>query len=182
MPSPALSRALDALLAAASPVIVQRGDDYFRGGCVRALGRSPGGRYLAVVSASAESTYRVFVTVVGDSVTDFGCNCPYDAEPVCKHLAAVFRAIQAGEAVAVGEDLEEDPWDWLIWGREDAARKVSLERGLRAGNVAALRACLPLATRHNVSRFYAALDKLGGPEAFSLRRELSRRVYGDPLP
>ncbi|MCL2342532.1 MAG: hypothetical protein FWC62_01345 [Firmicutes bacterium] len=184
MSFPTLSAALDSLLALTSPAVIQRGEDYFRGGCVRALGHTPGGRFMAIVSASADSTYRVFVETrdggnseTWDSVADFGCNCPYDAEPVCKHLVAVFRDIQAGEAVDVGEDLEGELWDWLAQGRESAERKVQLERSLRSGDIALLRACTPLATRSNVHRFYAAMETLRGPEVLQLRRELNRQVY-----
>ena len=183
-PTSPLSRALDTLLSPATLTVIRRGEDYFRGGCVRALARSPGGRFMAIVSASADSTYRVFMETDGDTVLDCGCNCPYDVNPICKHLVAVSRAIQAGEAVAVGEDLETDPWDWLAQGRELAAQKVLLERALRSGDVALLRACVPLATRKNVHRFYTALEAItarasGGLEIPQLRQALSRQVYVD---
>ena len=98
---------LDTLIALADPKVIQRGEDYHRGGVVRILRRSPDGRFAAEVSASADSSYRVFVKTDGGSILDYGCDCPYDANPVCKHLVAVFRAIQCGE-------FDETPYteDW----------------------------------------------------------------------
>lgn len=91
-----------------SPVILQRGEDYFDNGAVHDLQESPTGVWEANVQGNDE--YHVFVQIGDDEVTEWDCNCPYDGGPVCKHVVAVLFAVRevvmqwpAQNAVPAGE-------------------------------------------------------------------------------
>ena len=77
------------------PHILERGRAYFDEGRVLGLERSADG-YTACVDGTEE--YAVEILLEGDSIEDMICDCPYAEDGnVCKHMAAVLFAVDAGE-------------------------------------------------------------------------------------
>lgn len=74
-------------------LILERGREYFTQGAVQHLSETPEGWSAQV--AGLES-YSVVITGK-DQPHEWFCDCPYDHGPVCKHVAAVFFAIQASQ-------------------------------------------------------------------------------------
>ena len=101
--------------------IYWRGVEYFREDRVMSLERH-GGTVSAVVQGSSD--YEVEITFRGNLIEDWFCNCPYgeDGTP-CKHLAAVFYALEQGEA---GE--EQPALEALVAGLTGAQAKQILLR------------------------------------------------------
>lgn len=77
--------------------ILRRGQEYYEAGRVRALERQ-GDAVTAVVAGGG--CYQVELKLTGQFIEEWSCVCPYgeDGTP-CKHLAAVFLALERGEAV-----------------------------------------------------------------------------------
>ena len=73
-------------------IIVDRGLSYWENGNVIKLEQTGNGEFEAIVSGNED--YEVNIKVEDDNVEDFACNCPYDKDPVCKHVVAVLFAIQ----------------------------------------------------------------------------------------
>ncbi len=79
-----------------SPLILQRGRDYYNDGLVTDLEEISDNVWSAEVSGSED--YLVEVSLSGkNEINDFSCGCPYDG-PVCKHVAAVCFAIREKKA------------------------------------------------------------------------------------
>ncbi|MDR1014775.1 MAG: SWIM zinc finger family protein [Coriobacteriales bacterium] len=76
--------------------ILDRGWAYFEDGHVKLL-RQDGARWTAKVAGS--TYYNVEVEVDGDEVDAASCDCPYDREAFCKHVAAVLYAIREQRVV-----------------------------------------------------------------------------------
>ena len=77
--------------------IFQRGEDYYASGCITSLSRDSEGVFTGKVSGSKGDTYTVQVRKdANDNISDYSCTCPYDYSDVCKHIAAVFLAIEEG--------------------------------------------------------------------------------------
>ena len=72
--------------------ILKRGLDYFKRGYVTDAEELGGGDYEFIVEGS--ETYTVNLSVEGNTVTDFGCDCPYDMGPICKHVVAALFYLQ----------------------------------------------------------------------------------------
>lgn len=72
--------------------ILKRGFDYFRKGYVTDVDELGGGGYEITVEGS--ETYTVSLSIKGNIVTEFECDCPYDMGPVCKHVAAALFHLQ----------------------------------------------------------------------------------------
>lgn len=82
-----------------SPVIVQRGLDYFENRYVDHLDETSPGHWLASVSGSED--YEVEVVLSGKArVQSVACDCPYDGGPICKHIVAVLYALREQAAAA----------------------------------------------------------------------------------
>ncbi len=74
------------------PTILKRGQQYFKDGAVANLEELVKGHWYAEVTGTDD--YEVELTLARTKVKYFGCSCPYDAGPVCKHVAAVLYALQ----------------------------------------------------------------------------------------
>ncbi len=84
--------------------ILQRGYDYFQNGAVCNLKRDTN-QIWAVVQGS--ENYDVYVELKDDSIASLDCTCPYFQDSHnCKHLAAVFYALEEGDSeLGVRSDL-----------------------------------------------------------------------------
>ena len=76
------------------PVIMARGEDYYRSGQVKCIDWEE--RHVtAEVSGSEEDPYLVELEFSEDGELEhWSCDCPYDWGPVCKHTVAVLLTIQ----------------------------------------------------------------------------------------
>lgn len=86
------------------PKILERGRRYYEQGNVSP--DSPlthNGKSLFTVFGT--EPYDVTITLEDDEVTDYSCTCPYDMEPVCKHVVAAMYLLAEGEYT----DFEEEP-------------------------------------------------------------------------
>lgn len=83
---------LDSFEQQIDPVILKRGLDYFKKGCVADMADLGNGEYEFVVEGTDE--YNVNLRVSNDEVTEYACNCPYDMGPVCKHIVAALFYLQ----------------------------------------------------------------------------------------
>lgn len=90
-----LERGIRSFLNDVDPVILARGDDYYRSGQVESIDWEEN-HVTAEVSGSEEEPYLVELDFSEDGeVEDWSCDCPYDWGPVCKHTVAALLAIQA---------------------------------------------------------------------------------------
>lgn len=72
--------------------ILQRGRDYYDGGCIAELEEMDDGSLVADVTGSDDYTVRVWLE--NRHICDYDCDCPYDGDP-CKHAVAVWYALRA---------------------------------------------------------------------------------------
>jgi uncharacterized Zn finger protein len=72
--------------------ILKRGLTYFRNGKVHEPEESASGEYEALVEGTEPYTVRLVID--RGEVVEHLCSCPYDAGPVCKHVAAVLFYLQ----------------------------------------------------------------------------------------
>ena len=90
-----LSNGIQQFLAGVDPVILSRGQDYFRSGNVESI-EWDDLHMTAEVSGNEDEPYLVDIDFNEDGeVEAWECDCPYDWGPVCKHTAAALLAIQA---------------------------------------------------------------------------------------
>ena len=75
--------------------ILKRGLTYFRNGKVHEPEEGAAGEYEAVVEGT--EPYTVRLVIQQGVVVEHVCSCPYDAGPVCKHVAAVLFYLQKDE-------------------------------------------------------------------------------------
>ena len=76
-------------------IILKRGLSYFKGGAITDFSEVSNGEYEAIVSGTEE--YSVQIEVSNNTITEHNCDCPYDMEPVCKHVVAVIFHLQQDE-------------------------------------------------------------------------------------
>lgn len=72
--------------------ILKRGLDYFKKGHVTDVNELGGGNYEITVEGT--ETYTVNLSIEGNAVRRFECDCPYDMGPVCKHVVAALFYLQ----------------------------------------------------------------------------------------
>ena len=72
--------------------IWQRGMDYYEDGAVVALEETSPGEWTATVEGA--ECYTVEISLDGDEVEAWECDCPYDMGDICKHVVAVVIAIR----------------------------------------------------------------------------------------
>ncbi|HMS99092.1 MAG TPA: SWIM zinc finger family protein [Saprospiraceae bacterium] len=77
--------------------ILKRGLTYFKKGNVVEVEEIDSEKYEATVDGS--EIYTVRLKISKGMIEDAACNCPYDAGPFCKHIAAVLFFIQKEELV-----------------------------------------------------------------------------------
>ncbi len=91
--------------------ILERGEKYWRQGCVRQL-HDQGDMVTAIVQGTED--YDVEIVLTNDMFDDADCTCPYAGDGnACKHMAAVLFALEAGEAQKTGhEDKKAASVSW----------------------------------------------------------------------
>lgn len=72
-----------------SPVIFQRGEDYYEDGLVEELDETAPGIWCAVVAGTMD--YETEVCVKEGEIVSWDCDCPYDGY-ICKHAAVGGRS------------------------------------------------------------------------------------------
>ncbi|MDR1819950.1 MAG: SWIM zinc finger family protein [Methanobrevibacter sp.] len=87
---------LSDLINSADIKIILRGKDYYANDYISSLIFNPEKcRYMAKVKGSYSEDYQIHVDVDKRGyVLDYDCDCPYDYGDICKHLIAVFLAIE----------------------------------------------------------------------------------------
>lgn len=89
------------------PKFLSRGKAYFKDGCVTDLQYDDG-----ILSAVVEGTedYDVSITLENDIPSDMECSCPYAEDGnLCKHMAAVLYAYDAGNVKSQPKDRKQKP-------------------------------------------------------------------------
>ena len=74
-----------------SPVIFQRGEDYYEDGLVEELDETAPGIWCAVVAGTMD--YETEVCVKDGEIVSWDCDCPYDGY-ICKHVVAVLLKLR----------------------------------------------------------------------------------------
>lgn len=73
------------------PKILERGEDYYASDAVSELKEYPSGEWHATVSGTDD--YEVTISLSGDEIISWECDCPYDGS-ICKHVVATLMAIR----------------------------------------------------------------------------------------
>lgn len=115
-----------------SPVIFQRGEDYYEDGLVEELDETAPGIWCAVVAGTMD--YETEVCVKDGEIVSWDCDCPYDGY-ICKHVVAVllklrnersafseYEEVESNVESVVPEERTVGPFD----GAADLSDKVSL--------------------------------------------------------
>ncbi len=89
---------LEAVRKLASDAVVRRGLQYFKDNCVLDIGWNQE-RLWANVAGQAFASYQIEVNADEAGEPLFDCTCPFDAEPVCKHIVATLLSYAARQAV-----------------------------------------------------------------------------------
>ena len=84
------------LLAVTDSKVIERGKRYYIDGNISNITKLKNNTYRAKVEGEYAS-YNVLVSLDNTAVTGFSCDCPYDQGDVCKHLVAVFMALEDGQ-------------------------------------------------------------------------------------
>lgn len=77
-----------------APHILARGKKYFEEGRVSRIQRV-NNTYIAAVAG--KNKYEVEITIEAGSIKEMRCNCPYAETDNCKHMAAVFFALERSD-------------------------------------------------------------------------------------
>ncbi len=75
--------------------ILKRGLSYFNSGAITDFSEISTDEYEAVVSGTEE--YTVQLEISNNTIIEHNCDCPYDMEPICKHVVAVIFHLQQDE-------------------------------------------------------------------------------------
>lgn len=71
--------------------ILERGEDYYETGAVSELEETSPEEWTATVEGT--DTYNVEISLAGEEIESWYCDCPYDGE-ICKHVVATLLAIR----------------------------------------------------------------------------------------
>jgi len=97
------------------PVILKRGEQYFRNGNVTSIEEEGNGVWSAEVEGS--ETYTVEVTIKSnDKISDYFCDCPHEGG-ICKHVVAVLFTLQNEIVKANGKPVintKKDVFETLL--------------------------------------------------------------------
>ncbi len=112
-----------------SPVIFQRGENYYLDNAVADLQEMGNGQWFAIVEGSND--YEVDVRLgEDDDIQEYYCDCPYDGE-ICKHVVAVLLKIKEEIQIpkeTVKKAKKESGWKKIInTAPETELRKFVLE-------------------------------------------------------
>lgn len=99
-----MPQTIDQFLANVSPTIRSRGKSYFNEGAFEVLEKDFGNFFFTVFGSDV---YEVAITISGNSVTSYYCDCPYDQGPVCKHIVACLYYINStlDEIITESEEI-----------------------------------------------------------------------------
>lgn len=118
----------------ADPQVYVRGKRYFSAGHVVELENIKENEYRAVVSGTQDYRVRLSLSMGGEDIFSYECNCPAARQSfrACKHVVAAALAVQESQGMTArhnrGNSTSEDPWRSQ---REAARRKQQYEKGLR---------------------------------------------------
>ena len=79
------------------PKILARGEDYYDSGAVLGIEEESPGEWFATVCGTEH--YEVTVSLAGDEIAEWECDCPYDGN-ICKHVVATLLAIRDNRSKA----------------------------------------------------------------------------------
>lgn len=74
------------------PRIWARGEEYFEDGAVLNIEETSAGEWVVTVEGTED--YTVEISLDGDEILSWSCDCPYDGGDVCKHVVAAVLAIR----------------------------------------------------------------------------------------
>jgi len=77
-----------------SGTVLHRGRRYYKSGHVVGLMLRDDGEHWSALVEGSRGAYDVSVHLKGEEIVDWDCTCPYDWEPLCKHLVAVLLEIR----------------------------------------------------------------------------------------
>lgn len=87
--------------------ILGRGLDYYHSKLITSLETDDGHHYVASVDGT--EMYNVHVVISeNEDVTEISCDCPYDYDQLCKHMAAVLFAIREQKGVPIPGEIKQD--------------------------------------------------------------------------
>ena len=118
----------------ADPQVYGRGKRYFSAGHVTELKQVKENEYRAVVSGTQDYRVRLSLSMGGEDIFSYECNCPAARQSfrACKHVVAAALAVQESQGMTArhnrGNSTSEDPWRSQ---REAARRKQQYEKGSR---------------------------------------------------
>lgn len=92
------------ILSEASDVIIARGQSYYEDGMITSMANTDETTIEAQVLGSGDFPYTVEIVTDGSgTITDCFCDCPYDYEGICKHIAAVLLMLENEEASVMAQ-------------------------------------------------------------------------------
>lgn len=98
-----------------SPVIYERGEDYYYDNATADLQDMENGQWFAIVEGNED--YEVDISISENSeIQDYDCNCPYDGE-ICKHVVAVLLKIKDEMQIPenTGKKAKKEPgWKEIV--------------------------------------------------------------------
>ncbi len=128
---------LQSLLEKADPRVLERGQQIFQKADFQEATQTKG-RYRARLRGSAPYPYRTFIDL-DEGI--WGCTCPYDWGPVCKHVVALaFAILEAPEIFRKARtktkkppvlqgllELSDDDLMELLWKLQEERPELLLE-------------------------------------------------------
>ena len=105
-------------------IILNRGLQYYEDGHVHDPDEISPGEYEFIVEGSLY--YTVQITLEDGMITDYGCDCPYDLGPVCKHVVAALYYLRE-EMEDQYIEIEENPKQTTL-SDQPAKRKTITEQ------------------------------------------------------
>ena len=105
-----------------SPIMLERGYDYFTYGHVSSLKQIDIG-YKAIVSGTDD--YTVLIYCEEDDISDMECTCPYaEDNDKCKHMAAVLYAIENQEDIYGDSSPDDDSYTGKTLSDSEMIREI----------------------------------------------------------
>ncbi len=110
--------------------VLNRGKQYWRQGLVQDLEEIEDGNWTALVEGT--EVYEIRISISADTVTDYGCTCPYDLGPLCKHEVAVIYAIRdcfnEGTVINIRQRVGTRRWERSKVNKGKSKRKTVVEK------------------------------------------------------
>lgn len=155
--------------------IWQRGMHYYEDGAVSALEETSLGEWTATVEGT--ECYIVEISLNGDEVKAWECDCPYDMGDICKHIVAVVIAIrkekEKGNGSIVSKKKPQEKKAVIVEKMKSRAEETVIIEEERTEKDDALFADLmKLAKKEDLSTFI---------EAYAMNDEQFKQVFLDYL-